>query len=103
MKELIKEVKRFQELAGIINENKYLINTIYTVPRNWFNSPLDILENNIFFLKKDNIIISGEIKDVEYNDDNFVAYVTFISSLDKSNFFDKLKSKSTRIEQWEIM
>ena len=103
MKELIKEAKRFQELAGIINENKYLINTIYTVPVDRFNSTLDVLKELILRLKFDKIIISGEIKNVEKNEDNFIANITFISLLNKPDLLKELKYRSTRMETWEIM
>lgn len=87
-----------------LNEEQYLVNTSYTVPKNWFGSPLEVLETNIFSLKKDNIISSGEIKNMEYDNDNFIAQVTFvINDLSKPEFLKKLQDTSTRVEQWELL
>jgi hypothetical protein len=88
-----------------LDENQqYLINAKYTVPENWFGSPLEVLKTNIFSLKKDNIISSGEIKNVEYDNDNFIAQVTFVTNdLSKPEFLKKLQDTSTRVEQWDLI
>lgn len=87
-----------------LNEEQYLVNTSYTVPKNWFGSPLEVLETNIFSLKKDNIISSGEIKNMKYDNDNFIAQVTFVTNdLSRPEFLKKLQDTSTRVEKWELL
>lgn len=87
-----------------LNEEQYLVNTSYTVPKDWFGSPLEVLKINIFSLKRGNIISSGEIKNVEYDNDNFIAKVTFVTNdLSKPEFLKKLQDTSTRVEKWELL
>ena len=98
LKQIIRE-----EISKVLKENKYLINLTYSVPKNWFNSPSDILKNNLFNMKKDNMISDFEIKNLDYINNDFVATIKTISNVDKSTLMSYLKNHSTRIENWELI
>jgi len=86
-----------------LNENQYFIRTKYTVNKNWFNDPLEVLKTTLYGLKVANTIDSSEVKDIEYEGDDFVAYVNFHTNLDKPSFIEKLEGSSTTSEHWEIL
>ena len=86
-----------------LNENQYFIKTKYVVPKNWFNSPKEVLETTLYGLKIDKSIISSDIKSIEYDTVNFIAHVNFLTNMDKSTFLKKLKGTSTSSEHWELI
>lgn len=98
LRQIIKE-----EIEKVLNENKYLINLTYSVPKDWFGSPSEILKTSLFSMKKDNIISDFEIKNLDYVGNDFVATIKTISNVDKSTLMDYLKNHSTRIENWKLI
>lgn len=98
LKQIIRE-----EVKKALKENKYLINLTYSVPKNWFNNPSDVLKNNLFNMKKDNTINDFEIKNLDYTNNDFIATIKTISNIDKSALMSYLKNNSTRIENWKLI
>ena len=98
LKQIIRE-----EVKKALKENKYLINLTYSVPKNWFNSPSDVLKNNLSNIKKDNMISDFEIKNLNYINNDFVATIKTISNVDKSALMGYLKNHSTQIENWKLI
>ena len=96
-------LKKVLKLAESLNENQYFIRTKYTVNKNWFNDPSEVLKTNLHGLKVANTIDSSEIKNMEYDGNDFVAYVNFHTNLNKPSFMKKLEGSSTSSEQWEIL
>jgi hypothetical protein len=96
-------LKKVLKLAESLNENQYFIRTKYTVNKNWFNDPLEVLKTNLHGLKVANTIDSSEIKNMEHDRNDFVAYVNFHTNLNKPSFMKKLEGSSTSSEQWEIL
>jgi hypothetical protein len=85
-----------------MSKEQYFIRAKYTVNRDWFYSPSSVLETTLYFLKTNNKIESSEIISVEYENNDFVAHVKFITDSDKLSFREILKGNSTRVENWEI-
>jgi len=85
-----------------MSKEQYFIRAKYTVNRDWFYHPSSVLETTLYFLKADNKIESSEIISVEYENNDFVAHVKFITNTDKLSFREILKGWSTSAENWEI-
>ena len=86
---------------------KYLINIKYSVPTNWFGSPLEVLKTNLHFTKAEKKLESYEIKNIEYGNENgenyTYIYVKLISYLNKKELEEYFKKNNTRIEKIEIV
>jgi hypothetical protein len=85
-----------------MTKEQYFIVAKYTVKCNWFYHPSSVLETTLYFLKANNKIESSEIISAEYEDNDFVAHVKFITNTDKLSFREILKGTATSAENWEI-
>ncbi len=117
LKELIKE-----EIKKVLNEGSpmdalgsaygafqtpkprdtYSINIEYIVDRNWFSSPSEVLQTNLYGMKSDKVINSYTIKNQSIEGKNYVANIHVISLVDKPTLKKYLDNNSVRSETYII-